>query len=671
MKQRLKVFFNKVCLDDTVRRKILFATGLLLTLFVLYPVVSDDALLRRIDYKVYDLLVDLVPDEEPSPLIAIVDIDDRSLQTVGQWPWPRYKTAELLKNINTDGAAAVGIDVVFAEEDRTSLKNIKKTFKDDFGVELDFKGDVGGLTDNDGYMAQVLSSGPFVVANFFLFDGEVKSDDSCTFDPVKIYGLTGDETFYGSKGVLCTLKKFTEASGAAGFINAMPDEDGIMRRLPLLVDYEYSSYPNLSLRTYMTAMGVDSIEIDETFTGVDMLMNGRRIPINRDGTVMLNFNNYEKRYKYYSAADILHGNFAPETFKGRIVLIGSSAAGMNDLHSTSSQAYCPGVEVHATFIDNMINNNFIRIPSWSKAINVFFILLCGGVISFYSGKARSAGIFILVPQVFLSVLGLSYLILKFYGIYISPTPALLTITVVWLALTLANYYIEERRSHLRTKMLSETQAATIRSMASVAETRDPETGGHIFRTQHYIRAIAEHLMRKGLFKEELNHETIELMYMSAPLHDVGKVGIPDYILLKPGKLTAEEFEIMKTHSELGAEIIGRAESGLSDGGFLYYAALIALSHHEKWDGTGYPCGLAGEDIPLCGRLMAVADVYDALISKRHYKDSMPHEAALAIIKDGIGRHFDPIIAEAFLEIGEDIRAIALEYSDDEPATSPL
>ena len=209
-----------------------------------------------------------------------------------------------------------------------------------------------------------------------------------------------------------------------------------------------------------------------------------------------------------------------------------------------------------------------------------------------------------------------------------------------------NVMISELRE--RTKQLSLTQEATIVSMATLAEYRDPETGGHIKRTQNFVRALAIELAKQPKYAEELNEANIHLLYLSAPLHDIGKVGIPDNILLKPGKLTDEEFEIMKKHAEYGEKAIIATEKILGQNTFLNFAREIAGSHQEKWDGSGYPRGLAGEDIPLSARLMALADVYDALRSKRVYKPPMSHTTATEIIIEGKGKHFDPAVVDAFL-----------------------
>lgn len=216
----------------------------------------------------------------------------------------------------------------------------------------------------------------------------------------------------------------------------------------------------------------------------------------------------------------------------------------------------------------------------------------------------------------------------------------------------------------RTEEITAIQDVTITAMASLAETRDGDTGNHIRRTQNYVRALARKLQGHSRFVEQLDDRTIEMLYKSAPLHDIGKVGIPDRILLKPGRLTSDEFEVMKTHTTLGRDAIANAEKSLGlQVAFLRIAKEIAYGHQEKWDGSGYPEGLRGDEIPVSARLMAVADVYDALISRRVYKDGMPHEQAVRIIVEGRGTHFDPDMVDAFVGIAEEFRAIALRFAD--------
>jgi len=207
--------------------------------------------------------------------------------------------------------------------------------------------------------------------------------------------------------------------------------------------------------------------------------------------------------------------------------------------------------------------------------------------------------------------------------------------------------------------------ATIASMAILAEFRDPETGGHIQRTKHYVRLLAQELNQT--VSAGLSQEDIELLFQSVPLHDIGKVGIHDAILNKPGKLTEAEFKEIQLHTIYGSEAIKRTEAILGSSSFLQYARELAEFHHEKWDGTGYPHGLKGEEIPLCARIMILADIYDALISKRPYKEPLTHEEAFRIIIEGDNRtmpeHFDPTILNVFRRIHLEFKRIANEFSE--------
>ncbi len=252
---------------------------------------------------------------------------------------------------------------------------------------------------------------------------------------------------------------------------------------------------------------------------------------------------------------------------------------------------------------------------------------------------------------------------------ISP-PILRARVATHLSLRHAHRLLSDRNAHLaalvaeRTRELEQMRDATILAMASLAETRDNETGNHIRRTQLYVRVLAETLAANPQHARELTPENIRLLEKSAPLHDIGKVGVRDDVLLKPGPLTAGEFEHMKTHTTLGRSVIESVEAQMgASSTFLSYAKEIAYSHHEKWDGSGYPEGRSGAAIPLSARLMAVADVYDALISERVYKKAMPHEEAVKIIRAGRGKHFDPDVIDAFDTVVDRFREIAAAFRD--------
>jgi putative two-component system response regulator len=204
------------------------------------------------------------------------------------------------------------------------------------------------------------------------------------------------------------------------------------------------------------------------------------------------------------------------------------------------------------------------------------------------------------------------------------------------------------------------QDAILQSMAELVEYRDDNTGGHIERTRYYLHVLVNAMVEWNLHSEQVSVWIKDkFFFTSVQLHDVGKISISDNILKKPGPLTPEEFEEMKSHTTFGAEIIENIKHRVKKEAFLDYAKVFALTHHEKWNGTGYPAGLSGENIPLQGRLMAIADVYDALISERPYKTPMSHERAVSIIKDGSGTHFDPQLIEVFLSVADRFEQIAL------------
>lgn len=225
---------------------------------------------------------------------------------------------------------------------------------------------------------------------------------------------------------------------------------------------------------------------------------------------------------------------------------------------------------------------------------------------------------------------------------------------------------EELHVRLRAgeRLLSlESRDVTIFSLAKLAESRDSDTGSHLDRIREYCRVLCEDLLAHGPYTDQVDGDFVRLVYLTSPLHDIGKVGIPDSVLLKPGALTEDEFAIMKQHSRIGGETLDAALQAKPEAQYLRMARDIALSHHEKFDGSGYPLGLKGENIPLCGRIVALADVYDALTMKRVYKPAFSHEKSRSIILEGAGKHFDPVIVDAFLRTEGEFIKIRQRFTD--------
>ncbi len=230
---------------------------------------------------------------------------------------------------------------------------------------------------------------------------------------------------------------------------------------------------------------------------------------------------------------------------------------------------------------------------------------------------------------------------------------------------------EELRMRLRVgeRILSlESRDVVIFALAKLAESRDPQTGAHLERMREYCRVLADELSGWEKYRDEIDGEYVQLLYMTSPLHDIGKVGIPDNVLLKPGRFTEEEFETMKEHTLIGGRTLHAAVSAHPEAQFLRMAHDVAMTHHEHYDGQGYPYGLQGEEIPLCGRITALADVYDAMTTRRVYKPKIEHESTREIILEGSSKHFDPDVVQAFLNREDEFVAINQRF-DEQAATA--
>jgi len=212
----------------------------------------------------------------------------------------------------------------------------------------------------------------------------------------------------------------------------------------------------------------------------------------------------------------------------------------------------------------------------------------------------------------------------------------------------------------KVEMVMHLQNAVLATVVDMVEFRDKYTGGHVVRTQQYLKALLDEMMKEGVYLEEISEWDVDYVFSSAKLHDVGKIAVPDVVLTKNAKLAQDEFEIMKSHVAAGVEVIEKIISKTDEHVLLNHAIRMAGTHHEKWDGSGYPIGLKGKNIPLEGQLMAIADVYDALISKRQYKDAFTHNEACRIIEESSGKQFDPVLVEVFLKVKDEFARIAQE-----------
>ncbi|NLX18586.1 MAG: CHASE2 domain-containing protein [Desulfobulbus sp.] len=664
----LRRFFHRTTWKTN---KGVLTVGLLLGMLAGTLVLVGPESLRRLDRLVYDFMLNGLDRKPAHAKVLIVDVDEASLGRYGQWPWPRHLVARLLDTIRDGEPDAVGVDILFAEPDRTSLKFVSQDLQTHFGRTIDVTDLPEEMLDHDWALSRVVQRGRFSFGLMFSFDERDRIAHALPGSGVSMTVINqqgeGRSSFPAAESFVATLPELAQAADVMGFLNAVPDTDGVLRRVPLLIRYKDVFYPSFALSTYLLTQEKKSVLVDSSYRWFHALkVAGTTVPVDQHGFTAVRFRGPAKTYPYISAADVLDGTVTPQTFHGAVVFIGSSAEGLKDAHATPLDRHMPGVEVNATMVGALLDGDFISLPVWTTVLQaagaLLAVVLATVMIVQFSTWATGLTLFAIVC----AVTGGSVTLLTKYQIFLSPVPVTVAFVLSFALLALTRFRSEELRLARRERQLAAAKDCAMVGWASLAETRDTETGNHIFRTQKYVRAMAELLLDHKDPDYRLQPEEVDLLFKSSPLHDVGKVGIPDSILLKPGRLTPTEFEEMKKHTVYGAKALARAEqaSGLTDEtSFLKTAREIALTHHEKWDGTGYPCGLQGKDIPLSGRLMALADVYDALTSKRVYKTAMGHEEAVRIICESSNSHFDPEIVALFVAIEHVFKVISEEHAD--------
>lgn len=655
----------------------IFFAGIGFTLLLAVLAIYRPVFFQFLDYKIYDTILRSGHSAATIPTEAnpvIVDIDEKSLARYGQWPWPRYRLSALLDKIRRLGASSISLDIVFPEPDRTSLALISKDLRDEFSMRVDLSGIPATLQDNDKILADAISRGPFVLGYSFLFTKDGSPSVGCPQHPLSTAildqnGKTAPPSdLFRAVGATCNLPSLESVASGSGFFNMTPDGDGVLRRVPLIIEYQGKLFPSLPLASIIQAQRIKQVVLKSSSGKLESIVLGDfSIPVDSKANILVRYHDERKPFTHISALDILQDTVTRSSIEGRIVFIGTSAAGLEEYRTTPLSATTPGTEIHATIVDNILKSSFFRRPYWTPGIELLLVLVCGILSSLILSWTRS-------------ILGLSVIAgscavlwtastwaLKTKGIFISPLLPLVTFGGNFSLLTFVKYWREEQTVKSRNRDLVAMQNFTIQCLAALTETRDSETGRHIERCQHYVKLLSDRMAKNPKFAEILDEETIDLLYRSATLHDIGKVAVPDSILLKPAALTEDEYREMKKHTIYGREAIQRAEhlygKDVKDS-FLQFGKIIAYSHHEKWNGTGYPEGLSGDEIPLFGRIMAVADVYDAIICKRRYKPAFSHEDAVEIIVRNKGSHFDPAIVQAFQEIQEEFHKVAQQLPDE-------
>ena len=628
------------------RRRLVFLCGVVPVLVTALLGALRPAFLARLDDSVYDILLRSTRTKAPGPGVVIVDVDDRSLSTIGQWPWRRDVVGTLITRLRNAGASAIALDIIFAEPDR-------------YGQP----GDGGGrpaknTTTPDAALAGALRDGRVILGYGLTFDAAPRAQPACVLHPIGLAivqppdEMTHEPLFHAT-GAVCNLPMLAEAAAASGFLNAAPDADGILRRVPLLAELGGRVYPSLALAAVTAATGARDIELRIAHVNASVLTIGNRaVAIDGKGNLLLRYRGKKRTFPYFSAADVLTDQIAVGALRGKIVFVGTTALGTREVVATPLDTLFAGVEVQATVADNLLEQDFNRRSVLGTALEGLVVLMLGLAIAMLvAGVGVAPGLIGAAASV-AALWWVSVWLLSARGVFISPLSPTLGVLSALAVLTLAKFTVEVGRADSASRDKTAAQRLMVQALLSLTEVRDAETGRHSRRTQQYARLLAERLGMHPDFHAYLTRERIELLSSLAPLHDIGKVGVPDHILNKPGALTDEELVEMRKHPALGRDVILKAEArvGVRDDVTLEMVKDIVYTHHERWDGAGYPQGLRGTAIPVAGRVMAVVDVYDAASARTLYRNCLSHDDTVALIVRGKGTHFDPAVVDAFLAV---------------------
>ena len=628
--------------NRSVDRRVVLLCGVLPALFVALLVLYRPPALTQLDNRVFDALVRSVPARPTSGRVAVVDIDERSIAAVGQWPWRRDVIARLIARLRTLGAAVVAFDVVFAEPDRYEASSPV------------------GTTAADSALADEMRQGRVVLGYAFSFDAEPGgSSPGCVLhalDSLVVAAHTGvpEPPVFHATRATCGLSVLAEAAGASGFLNAMPDGDGVLRRVPLLIEHAGRHYPALALAAVTAATGERPVGIrTANLNSTSLAFPDWSAPLDGRSNLLLRYRGVARTFPYVPAADVLNGAAPAAALKGAIVFVGGTAPGIREIVSTPYDRLFPGVEIHATVADNLLRRDFLARAPDAQTVELVAVVGLGISIALLAVRVGLLWTSAAAVVMLLALWPTARWLLEQKGQYFSPLFAAGGLLASLSAATVACLMQERRRAKQATDEREGARRLMVQSLLSLTDIRDADTGSHSRRTQSYSRLLAERLRQHPQFRDYLTPDRIDLLSSLAPLHDIGKVGVPDQLLNKPGALTPDEYQEMKKHPTYGLSVITTAQRNAAapDDATLMMARDIVYTHHERWDGKGYPRGLEGPEIPIAGRVIAIVDAYDALTSGRCYRHALSHEQALQVLAGESGSHFDPAVVDALLSVG--------------------
>jgi len=642
-----------------MKMRILKYGGVVFVALMLHLYLYHFQIIQNLDYRLYDFLVEVngknsvsLFNKKKEEHVVIVDIDEDSLHRYGQWPWPRIINAKLINQIGLMKPKTIGLNLIFSEKDRMSPVNIQAFYKEVFNYDIEMPSLAKSLKDNDLLLINSLEKSN-VTGSIFLLEKPSLVHKCSDFVYPKVI-FPPNDTFIKRNYAFCNHPNIQKSIKNFGFLNVQVDSDGFLRRVPLFMNYKDRTIPSFALATLLTLDRLKESRYKDKFSLLE-----HSFIIDRDASVLLNFHNVLP--KVISAIDILNGKISMESIKDKIVLIGSSA--IEDRYFLPNRQKISNTMIHAMVIENILEDQLYSQPHIYKEINLILSILLSLLIIWFLFKRWYIALLIL----FITTMSLSIMVLivsYLSHIYISIGYLWIPFLDFFFIMSLYFIFLHVKEQEKAQQALMESHSAMVDSISLIASMHDDETGAHILRTKNYVKLLADYFYKKKMYLDILTPEYIHAMHEAAPLHDIGKIGIPDAILKKPGKLTEEEYEIMKTHSTLGKNVIQNTINAYSKNNFLKVAYNIAYYHHERWDGKGYPMGLKEDEIPLEAQFMALADVYDALISKRRYKEAFSFEKAENIIIEARSTVYSPELIDAFLELKDEFKKIALRWQDD-------
>jgi adenylate cyclase len=624
-------------------RLLLLLCGLIPTVAIALLSLWRPVFMTPLENRAYDSVIRMADRPSQSGRVVIVDIDERSLATIGQWPWRRDVIATLVTRLRSLDAAAIALDMIFAEPDRD------------------------GDASADSAFAEALRGGRVVIGYAFTFDdGQIRAD-RCGDRPLPLAIIRpddeSDDPFFRATGSVCSLAMLARSAEASGFLNAAPDSDGLLRRAPLLIEHGGRVYPGLAVTAVAEATRTRSVVLHVLDVNSSSLTLGdRHIALDGKSNALLHYRGRKRTFQYVSAADVLNGTVPSDMFAGRIAFVGTTALGTREVVSTPLDTLFTGVEVQATLADNLLQQDSVERPTYAVALETELVIAVGLVVALLVRRRGLAWSALAAAFMLAGLWGGAVFTLARESVYVSPFYPTLSLAASLGAVFVAVLVTEQHRAERADLRTDGTRRLMVETLLSLTETRDPETGGHSRRTERYTRVLARELATHPRFSEYLTPERVDLLARLAPLHDIGKVGVPDHLLRKMGALTSAELMEMRKHPTYGRDVIAKAEelAGVRDDEALAMAKDIVYTHHEWWDGAGYPQGLSGTDIPIAGRIVAIIDVYDAVLTRRLYSSPMSHDETVAFIVGARGTHFDPAVVDAFVRIAPVLRDLVTD-----------